>query len=141
MCQKSMRNEVEAILLKSEQNPGDLIEQEPDPAMLFDPVYAERHFNQACESLHTIYRPVLRAQDRSLFAFSAHIETQHPTLSTPIHLHKAADLLNRHAELGRTLRNQVAQTLANTTERLEPILLGLHSRELSNPALFTNRAS
>jgi EAL domain-containing protein (putative c-di-GMP-specific phosphodiesterase class I) len=102
-----------------------------------DPVSTAHQFGKALEFLHTVYQPIVRAQDRSLFAYEAFIRTRHSTLTDPIQLLTAAELLGRTKELGRAVRQCVATTLDRHPERLEPIFLSLHPSDLDSSILCT----
>ena len=89
-----------------------------------------KHFNEALETLHAVFQPIVRAHDRSVFAYEALLRTDHPDLHSPRRLLLAAEALDRSHELGRRVRRAIAQTLAEHPSRTESIFVNLEPSEL-----------
>jgi EAL domain-containing protein (putative c-di-GMP-specific phosphodiesterase class I) len=75
------------------------------------------------------FQPIVRAYDRSVFAFEALMRSRGPYF-TPGELLAAGEALGRVADLGRAVRRSIAATLAEQPERFELIFVNLHPMEL-----------
>jgi hypothetical protein len=98
-------------------------------AMLIDLAATEQQFNDSVAGLHMAFQPIVRAYDRSVFAFEALMRSRGPYF-TPGELLAAGEALGRVADLGRAVRRSIAATLAEQPERFELIFVNLHPMEL-----------
>ncbi len=71
----------------------------------------EARFATALETLWIAYQPIVSWSRRTTFACEALVRNEEPTLRSPPDLFEAAERLGRVQELGRTVRERVAQTL------------------------------
>ena len=98
-------------------------------SVLTDLAATERAFDESLSLLHMAYQPIVRAYDRSIFAYEALLRSRGP-YSNPGEFLAAAEALGRVTELGRAVRRSIAGTLAQHPGIFEPILVNLHPLEL-----------
>ncbi|HVZ87562.1 MAG TPA: EAL domain-containing protein [Polyangia bacterium] len=95
----------------------------------------EARFASALETLWIAYQPIVSWSKRSTFAHEALVRNEEPTLRSPPDLFEAAERLGRTQDLGRTVRDRVAQTLDN-----HPVpgllFINLHALELEDDSLM-----
>jgi EAL domain-containing protein (putative c-di-GMP-specific phosphodiesterase class I) len=95
----------------------------------------EARFASALDSLWIAYQPIVSWSRRTTFAWEALVRNEEPTLRSPPDLFEAAERLGRVQDLGRTVRERVAQTL----DRM-PIpgllFINLHALELDDDTLL-----
>jgi EAL domain-containing protein (putative c-di-GMP-specific phosphodiesterase class I) len=95
----------------------------------------ESRFLAAVDSLWIAYQPIVSWSRRSTFAWEALVRNEEPTLRSPPDLFAAAERLGRVQELGRTVRDRVAQTL----DRYPVpglVFINLHAMELDDDSLL-----
>src|SRR5262249_47724323 len=73
----------------------------------------EARFGNALRTLWVAYQPIVSWSSQRVFAFEALVRNEETTLRSPPDLFAAAERLGRLQELGRTIRDRVAQ---NVTE-------------------------
>lgn len=86
----------------------------------------------AIAGLYMAYQPIVRAHDRSVFAYEALMRTHSEVLRDPSQLLAAAEALGRIPELGLAVRDRVATTLLQNPQCTEPIFVNLHPSELQS---------
>ena len=95
----------------------------------------EARFAVALNSLWIAYQPIISWSRRTTFAWEALVRNEEPTLRSPPDLFEAAERLGRVQDLGRTVRDRVAQTLDRY-----PIpgllFINLHAMELDDDSLL-----
>jgi EAL domain-containing protein (putative c-di-GMP-specific phosphodiesterase class I) len=99
----------------------------------------EARFASALDSLWIAYQPIVSWSRRSTFAHEALVRNEEPTLRSPPDLFEAAERLGRLEDLGRTVRDRVAQTLdVNPVDGL--LFINLHAMELADDRLVSSDA-
>lgn len=95
----------------------------------------EAGFGRALDKLWMAFQPIVRAADRSLFAYEALVRSDEPTLPHPGALLDASERLDRMKELARAIRSAAA-----TAWKLAPqnalLFVNLRSQDLFDEALF-----
>lgn len=87
------------------------------------------------EELFTFhFQPIVRAENRAVFAYEGLCRPTHPLFSSPPELIESAELAGMVTELGRALRAACAQKLANAPADCL-IFVNLHPLELFDPQL------
>jgi EAL domain-containing protein (putative c-di-GMP-specific phosphodiesterase class I) len=94
----------------------------------------EASFGRAVASLWMAYQPIVRVDGR-LYGYEALVRTREPALPHPGALFEAAERLGRILELGRTIRDSVAASLA-TMPAEASVFVNLHPHELIDDALL-----
>jgi EAL domain-containing protein (putative c-di-GMP-specific phosphodiesterase class I) len=106
-----------------------------DGKKLGDRAGLEARFAVALDSLWIAYQPIISWSRRTTFAWEALVRNEEPTLRSPPDLFEAAERLGRVQDLGRTVRDRVAQTLDRY-----PIpgllFINLHAMELDDDSLL-----
>jgi EAL domain-containing protein (putative c-di-GMP-specific phosphodiesterase class I) len=99
----------------------------------------EVRFATALGSLWIAYQPIVSWSRRTTFAWEALVRNEEPTLRSPPDLFAAAERLGRVQDLGRTVRDRVAQTL----DRYPVpglLFINLHAMELDDDSLLDGAA-
>ena len=110
-----------------------------DGKHLVDRAGLEARFASALSSLWIAYQPIVSWSRRTTFAHEALVRNEEPTLRSPPDLFEAAERLGRLEELGRMVRDRVAQTLdAHPVEGL--LFINLHAMELADDRLVDSTA-
>jgi EAL domain-containing protein (putative c-di-GMP-specific phosphodiesterase class I) len=110
-----------------------------DGRHLGDRAGLEARFASALDSLWIAYQPIVSWSRRSTFAYEALVRNEEPTLRSPPDLFEAAERLGRLEDLGRTVRDRVAQTLdTNPVDGL--LFINLHAMELADDRLIAGDA-
>ncbi len=95
----------------------------------------EARFATALGSLWIAYQPIVSWSRRTTYAWEALVRNDEPTLRSPPDLFEAAERLGRVQDLGRTVRERVAETLDRY-----PIpgllFINLHALELDDDSLL-----
>ena len=94
-----------------------------------------RQFDEALQQVRVVFQPIVRAYDRSVFAFEALLRCDHPKMNGPAPLLQAAEALGRQRLLGRVVRTKIAETLAKHPDRHEPVFVNLHAMEVRTDIL------
>jgi EAL domain-containing protein (putative c-di-GMP-specific phosphodiesterase class I) len=95
----------------------------------------EARFASALDSLWIAYQPIVSWSRRATFAWEALVRNDEPTLRSPPDLFAAAERLGRVRDLGRTVRDRVAQTL-DRQPMGEMLFINLHAMELDDDSLL-----
>jgi EAL domain-containing protein (putative c-di-GMP-specific phosphodiesterase class I) len=110
-----------------------------DGKHLGDRAGLEARFASALSTLWIAYQPIVSWSKRSTFAYEALVRNEEPTLRSPPDLFEAAERLGRLEDLGRTVRDRIAQTLdANPVDGL--LFVNLHAMELADDRLIASEA-
>jgi len=81
------------------------------------------------------YQPIVSWPAQETFAYEALVRSEHPLLSNPAALFDAAFQLERVHELGRTIRQHVAQDAGSLPGR-QLVFVNLHPNELEDDLLY-----
>jgi len=91
-------------------------------------------FERARRGLWIACQPIVEFPQRRVYAYEALLRSRDETLSNPVALLEAAERLGKLHELGRTVRNMVAQIL--TVAKGEQMFVNVHPADLDDPTLF-----
>jgi EAL domain-containing protein (putative c-di-GMP-specific phosphodiesterase class I) len=95
----------------------------------------EVRFANALKTLWLAFQPIVSWGSQSVIAYEALVRNEEPTLRAPPDLFEAAERLGRLRELGRIIRDRVAQTLVEVPVDGE-IFVNVHALELDDDSLF-----
>jgi EAL domain-containing protein (putative c-di-GMP-specific phosphodiesterase class I) len=95
----------------------------------------EVRFANALQTLWLAFQPIVSWGSQSIIAYEALVRNEEPTLRAPPDLFEAAERLGRLRELGRIIRDRVAQTLVEIPVEGE-IFVNVHALELDDDSLF-----
>ena len=90
----------------------------------------EKRFELALPKIRMVFQPIVRSGDGSVFGYEALLRCDEPSMSSPLRLLAAAELLGRVNDVGRAVRASVAATIRAHRDRLEAIFVNLHPSEL-----------
>lgn len=107
---------------------GDEVMQIGDVAGL------EASFRRAMESLWIAFQPIVCWSARRVHAYEALLRSNEPTLRSPGALLDAAERLGRLHDVGRAVRERVANAIE--TSLCETLFCNLHSADLLDDSLF-----
>jgi len=99
-----------------------------------DRVGLKQVFERALQSVWIAYQPVVSWKRKRIFAYEALLRNDEPTLANPCILLSAAERLNRVAEVGRLVRDRVAQQVPQAPTPF--IFVNLHSHDLLDEHLY-----
>ena len=95
----------------------------------------EARLANAISTMWVAYQPIVSWSRRTAFAYEALVRNEEPTLRSPPDLFEAAERLGRLQDLGRMIRDRVAQTLdENPIEGL--LFVNLHAMELDDDSIM-----
>lgn len=101
---------------------------------LGDRAALEVRFQNALDTLWMAYQPIVHADGPRVFGYEALVRCVEPSILHPGALFEAADRLGRVFELGRAIRDRVADDIKNApSEAL--IFVNVHAGELTDPHL------
>jgi EAL domain-containing protein (putative c-di-GMP-specific phosphodiesterase class I)/ActR/RegA family two-component response regulator len=100
-----------------------------------DRVSLEAALARALKELWMAYQPIVRWSDQHVYAYEALVRTTEPSMPSPLHLLDAAERLGKIHDLGRAVRRNVAQTLAENPH-IPQVFLNLHSLDLNDEELY-----
>ena len=89
---------------------------------------------RALGSLWVAYQPIVRAKDQEIFAYEALMRSEEPELPNPAAVLKAAERVERLADLGGTMRRLAAHELTRADEAV--LFVNLHPEDLCDEALY-----
>lgn len=96
-------------------------------------------FENALKTLWMAYQPIVSWSQKAVFGYEALVRPTEPTLPHPGALLDAADRLGRQQDLGRLLRNVVANTIAQSLE-VESVFVNVHAYDLADEWLYDPQA-
>jgi EAL domain-containing protein (putative c-di-GMP-specific phosphodiesterase class I) len=99
----------------------------------------EVQFAGACETLWMAYQPIVSWSRKSIVAYEALVRPIHPALPNPGALIAAAERLGRLHQLGRQLRDNVAETLARSPQ-VPQMFVNIHGHDLGDDHLLDAEA-
>jgi len=95
----------------------------------------EARFASALRTLWVAYQPIVSWSTQQVFAYEALVRNEEPTLRSPPDLFAAAERLGRLQELGRVIRDRVAQTIDDIPVA-GLLFVNVHAMELDDGSLF-----
>jgi EAL domain-containing protein (putative c-di-GMP-specific phosphodiesterase class I) len=95
----------------------------------------EARFARALSTLWIAYQPIISWSRRSLFAYEALVRNEEPALRSPSDLFDAAERLDRLHELGRLIRQRVAETIRDIPST-GLVFVNVHTADLHDESLF-----
>jgi EAL domain-containing protein (putative c-di-GMP-specific phosphodiesterase class I) len=95
----------------------------------------DQTFADSLVRLWMAYQPIVSWLARDTFAYEALVRSEHPQLSNPAVMFDAAFQLERIFELGRTIRQRVAQDVGSLQGR-QLVFVNLHPHELEDDLLY-----
>lgn len=104
-----------------------------------DPGSLEAAFERAMDSLWPAFQPIVRWPRGEVFAYEALMRTREPAFRGPPDVVAAAERLGRVLDLGRRMRQQVADAAA-TLPGDALLFVNLHPRDLADEELFSPSA-
>ncbi|MET0795505.1 MAG: EAL domain-containing response regulator, partial [Polyangiaceae bacterium] len=93
---------------------------------------------RALGSLWVAYQPIVRASDHEIFAYEALMRSDEPDLPNPQAVLKAAERVERLADLGGTMRRLAALELSAADGAV--LFVNLHPEDLCDEALYQEDA-
>ncbi len=96
--------------------------------LVLDLPNTERQFAESLAQVYVVFQPLVRAHDKSTYAFEALLRSHGP-MSSPADLIEAAEILGRIEELGRQIRGCISRVLTEHPSRFEPVFVNLHPSE------------
>lgn len=105
-----------------------------DDRLIGDRAGLDAHFDRALGSLWMAFQPIVHASDGRVFAREALVRSAAPVFQSPTALFAAAERLGRVADLGRSIRANVADIMVR--QPLETVFVNLHAQELTDPRLY-----
>lgn len=100
-----------------------------------DPRALDTALTGALETMWMAYQPIVDWPNRKVTAYEALLRTREATLANPVRFIEAAQHLDRLPELGRAVRNRVAQQ-ANEAPSNVLLFVNLHSADLLDEHLY-----
>lgn len=95
----------------------------------------EARFDRALATIWIAYQPIISWASRTLFAYEALVRNEEPALRSPSDLFDAAERLGRLHELGRIIRQRVADTLRDVPH-MQLVFVNVHTADLQDDSLF-----
>lgn len=103
---------------------------------LGDRAALESRFANALDSLWMAYQPIVRAPARQVFGYEALVRCEEPSIAHPGVLFEAADRLGKMHELGRVIRDRVAEDSKSAPDGVL-LFVNVHAGELNDPHLVS----
>lgn len=94
----------------------------------------EALFSRSLAAMFMAYQPIVRTRDGSVFGWEALLRTREASVAGPLAFIDMAERLDQVRKLGRTIRNSVAVTAAQT--RGVMFFVNLHAEDLEDEALY-----
>ena len=105
---------------------------------LGDRASLEIAFKRALDGLWMAYQPIVQSSQRRLIAYEALLRSTEPSLPHPGAIVDAAQRLNALPQLGRAIRQHVANTVAKTP--IPQVFVNLHPSDLLDDDLYSREA-
>lgn len=106
-----------------------------------DSATLERLFGRALETMTMAYQPIVSWSDQAVVGFEALVRPTHPALPHPDAVITAALRLGRVHQLGRQLRNMVAEDLERTpAPPAAAVFVNVHGFDLTDDWLMSREA-
>ncbi|HEX3853202.1 MAG TPA: EAL domain-containing protein [Polyangiaceae bacterium] len=103
--------------------------------LIGDRASLELSLGRGLETLWMAYQPIVNPANRSVVAYEALVRTREPSLPHPGVLLSVAERLDRVHDVGRAIRQSVANTLAERAIDADTFI-NLHSADLLDETLF-----
>lgn len=103
---------------------------------LGDRAALESRFANALDTLWMAYQPIVRSSARTVFGYEALVRCSEPSIAHPGVLFDAADRLGKMHELGRAIRDRVAEDSKNAPDGVL-LFVNVHAGELNDPHLVS----
>jgi EAL domain-containing protein (putative c-di-GMP-specific phosphodiesterase class I) len=100
----------------------------------------EGRFANAIEKLWLAYQPIVSVKKRRVFGYEALLRSAEPSLPNPGAFLEAAERLGRIRDLGRAIRERVAEAAATAPDEAL-LFVNLHSSDLNDEQLYSKDAS
>jgi EAL domain-containing protein (putative c-di-GMP-specific phosphodiesterase class I) len=97
------------------------------------------HYASALETMWMAYQPIVRWSSREVFAYEALVRPTHPALPHPGALINAAERLGQLHQLGRRLRDMVAEGVSAAPE-VPRVFVNIHGYDLEDDSLLSARS-
>jgi EAL domain-containing protein (putative c-di-GMP-specific phosphodiesterase class I)/CheY-like chemotaxis protein len=107
----------------------------PIDRLLGDRAAMEASFSRGLDTLWMAFQPIVDWTSRRTVAFEALVRTNEPTLPHPGVLFAVAERLDRVHEIGRTIRQAIARTMAEHPQGAD-IFINLHPSDFLDETLF-----
>jgi EAL domain-containing protein (putative c-di-GMP-specific phosphodiesterase class I) len=95
----------------------------------------ETRFDSALERLYMAFQPIVTCRDRQVHAYEALLRSEEPTLANPASFVEAAEQLQRLPDLGRRIRNRVAEAALAVPAEI-CVFVNLHPADLNDAQLY-----
>jgi EAL domain-containing protein (putative c-di-GMP-specific phosphodiesterase class I) len=95
----------------------------------------EVSLDSAIRTLRMAYQPIVEPEARRIVGFEALVRTEEPALPNPVAIFGAAERLGRVAEVGRAIRQRVADTMHAASATDVDIYINVHPSELQGDDL------
>ncbi|HVJ88946.1 MAG TPA: EAL domain-containing protein [Labilithrix sp.] len=105
-----------------------------DPVMAGDRAGLAASLNRALAGMWMAYQPIVSFAERKVLAYEALMRTSEPSLPFPGAILRAAERLDRCEDVGRRVRQLVADTLATSPD--VHVFVNLHVRDLNDETLY-----
>lgn len=92
-------------------------------------------FENALGHMWVAFQPIVSWRERKVFGYEALLRTDDATLANPVAFLDAAERLGRVGEVGRAVRNRVADASA-AIDRDAKLFVNLHASDLDDASLF-----
>ena len=102
---------------------------------LGDKAGLEARFARALEKVWMAFQPIVSWSGRKLFAYEALVRSDEPTMRGPGELFAAAERLDRLHDLGRVIRDRVADAMRESPAN-DLIFVNVHTDDLHDATLF-----
>lgn len=99
----------------------------------------EAHFDSAVKNLWMAYQPIVDWTGQRVYAREALVRSREESLSGALDLFDAAERLGRVPDLGRAIRDRIAQDALKAPAH-ELIFVNVHAHELCDDSFISNRS-
>jgi EAL domain-containing protein (putative c-di-GMP-specific phosphodiesterase class I) len=131
----SVRNAVRFRRLSRVKREASRLAGRNDSDQSVDRAGLEAHFESALARLWMAYQPLVCWKERTCFGYEALVRSSEPRMPNPPEILEAAERLDRVGNLGRMIRDQIANDTPEAPEGTS-ILVNLHASDLMDEALF-----
>jgi len=97
-------------------------------------------FDLGLKRLFMAFQPIVSWRGKAVHAYEALVRTEEPTLARPENFFHAAEQLHRVHELGRTIRESVAEAIGAAPPDAS-IFVNLHASDLADDTLFSSTSA
>ncbi len=111
-----------------------------EPPSSIDDSTLDPRLSSALRHLWMAYQPIVKWSDRSVFGYEALLRSDEPTLTSPADILAAAERCGRVQELGRAVREKVANAIFATPAIGPLFFVNLHSSDLNDDDLFAEHS-